>query len=155
MLRAKLYKKGVSVWISWVLAMMLAVMLGTIYFGWMKDYTIDTVDDMQERGDYITVCEGSAIWIKNICQNTQTLNMNITNSKDLKIDEVMVRIINAYNEPQTNTRNITLTPGETKNIEVLKQEITKQIEVIPVVYKNKKRIVCSSRKVTLNNIGFC
>lgn len=149
------YKKGVSVWISWVLVMMLAVILGTFYFGWMRTYAIETVDDIEERSEYITLCEGTAVWVKNICQNTQTLNMNITNSKDLKIDEVMVRIINVFNDPQTSTRNITLRPGKTESIDVLKQEITKQVEVIPVIYKEKKRIICSSRKVTISDIAFC
>ena len=153
--RKRLCKKGISLWVSWVLVMMLAVILGTVYFGWMRDYAVETVDDVQERSDYITVCESSGIWVKNICQNTQTLNMNITNSNDLKIDEVIVRTINVYGDPTTDIRNVTLIPGETKNIEVLKQEITKQMEIIPIIHKDSRRIICSSRTVTMTGIGFC
>ena len=148
-------KKGVSVWVSYVLLMMLAVILGTFYFNWMKGYTLETVDDIAGRSDYITICEGTGIWVKNICQNTQTLNMNITNSKDLKIDEIMVRTISVYNDPQATTRNLTLRPAKTESIDVLKQDITKQAEIMPVIYKGKKRIICSSRKITINDIPFC
>ncbi len=148
-------KKGISVWIAWVLVMMLAVILGTFYFTWMKGYTTETVYDMQERSEYITICESTGLWVKNICQNTQTLNMNITNSKDLKIDEVMVRITDVYGDPKVSTRNITVWPGKTESMDMLKQEITKQIEVIPVIYKDKKRIVCSSRTTTISSIPFC
>lgn len=149
-------KKGVEAWISWVLLMGLGVALGTVYFAWMRGYTQETVIvGIGGKSEFLTTCEGVAIMVKNVCQYTQTLNMNVTNTKDLKIDELMFRIYDIHLNADVRETNITIRPGKTQSVNMVKQGIVQDIEIIPVVHKGSKRLVCEERRVTEQNVKFC
>ena len=148
-------RKGVSVWISWVLLVALSVMIGTLVLQWSKSHTVKTVEDITEKGEILTLCQETGIAVNSYCQNTQTLNINVTNNNNRKVDSLMVRAFDIYSNPDGGARNISLEPEKTKAVVVVKQGVLKRAEVMPVIMVGKKTVVCQSRKVTLETIEFC
>ena len=148
-------KKGVAEWISYVMLTALAVSLGALVLHWSRSTTEETVDDIVARGDALTLCEASGIDVSGLCQNTQTLNMEVTNTKDVKIESIQARMFDIYKRPQTASRNITILPQQTKSLQILKDGILKKAEIMPVVKKDSKRIVCQSRALSFDDVPVC
>ncbi|MBI2145416.1 hypothetical protein HYU18_03790 [Candidatus Woesearchaeota archaeon] len=148
-------KKGVSVWISWVLLTAFVVMLGVIVLQWTKSHTTETVEDIVEKGDILTFCQETGIAVTDYCQDTQTLNMNITNNNNRKVEALLVRGFDIYNQPQGGQKNLTIVPEKAVQVELVKQGVLKRAEVMPMITVGKKRVVCQSRKITLESIEFC
>lgn len=149
-------KKAASVWISWVLVVSLVVILGTFFFQWSRGFTTDSVEDATNRGDNIVLCENVAFRIDNVCQNTQTLNINITNSDRLSIDGLIFRMFDIYDNPFSviiNTSSID--PEESQSIDVIKQGVVSSIDVIPLTKQKRKFIVCQASAVSTQDLPFC
>jgi hypothetical protein len=51
--------------------------------------------------------------------------------------------------------NVSISPSETENLEVIKHGTLSQAEITPIVLKDGREIFCESSKITLNNIEFC
>lgn len=151
----KLNKRGIAAWISWVMIMGFAVALGLFFFAWVRGFATDATSDIVDKGNQITLCESTSVRADKYCQDTQTLNINVTNSNNLRTDELMFRFFDIYDESELRTVNITIVPSETKNLRIVKQGIVKQMEIVPVLYNDKKRIVCESQKVTITVIPIC
>lgn len=148
-------KRGISVWVSWVLIMGFAIALGVFFFSWVKGFASESSDDIVERSDKITLCDSASLRIDKLCQDTQTLNINVTNVNTLKTDELIFRLIDIYEESELRNVNFTIKPGETKGLILVKQGIVKQADVIPVIHKDRKRIICENKKVALNKVEMC
>ena len=148
-------KKGVEVWISWVMLIAFSVLIGSIVLQFTRSHTTSTVDDLTEKGEILTLCQETGLAVNSYCQKTQTLNMNVTNNNNRKVEALMVRGFDIYNNPQGGERNISLAPDKTKSVSVVKQGVLKRAEVMPMIVVGKKRVVCQSRKITLEPIDFC
>jgi hypothetical protein len=148
-------KRGVSVWISYVMLTAMVVSLGILVLRFSRDNTEQTVEDLVERGDALTECEQTGIHIREACQDAQTLNMNVTNVNNRRVDELLVRTFDIYRNPGSGGLNVTILPQETKEVSVIKQGISTRAEVIPVVRKSGSRIICQSRSVALEEISIC
>ena len=148
-------KHGISEWISWVMLVALAVIIGTFVLQWSKSHTTKTVEDITEKGEILTFCQETGIAVNSYCQNTQTLNINVTNNNNRKVDSLIVRAFDIYNNPDGGARNISLEPEKSKTVIIVKQGVLKRAEVMPVIMVGKKRVICQSRKITLEKIDFC
>ena len=148
-------KKGIAAWISWVLMMGFAVALGLFFFAWVRGFATDSTADLVDKSNRITICESASVRADRYCQDTQTLNINITNTNNLRTDALIFRFFDIYDESELRNVNATILPGETENLIVVKQGIVKQMEIIPMLYKDEKRIVCESKKVTITVIPIC
>ena len=155
MVNVRTNKKGVAEWISWVLLVALTVLIGSIVINWTRSHTTKTVTDITEKGDILTRCQETGIAVTAFCQNTQTLNINISNNNNRKVDALRVSAFDIYNHPLGGDKNITLDPEKTKSVSVVKQGILKRAEVMPVIKVGSKAVVCTSRKITLEPIAFC
>ncbi len=148
-------KKGIAVWISWVLLVAFSVLIGSVVLNFTRSHTTATVDDLTEKGEVLMLCQETGLAVNSYCQKTQTLNMNVTNNNNRKIEALVVRGFDIYNNPQGGERNISLEPDKTKSISVVKQGVLKRAEVMPLIIVGKKRVVCQSRKITLEPVEFC
>jgi len=150
----KLSKKGVSVWISYVLVILFTVTLSVFMYNWIFGHAESTRDKMLTLVD-TDECQLVGIKLE-ACQNTQTLYINATNIKNVVIDRIVFRLINVYDEPERRETNITISPGETIKINLLKDYgITNDLEALPTLVKDDKQIICESRKATLSSISLC
>lgn len=148
-------KRGVSEWLSWVLLTAFVVMVGAFVMQWTRSQTTETVDDLTAKGEVLAACQESGVSVDTYCQNTQTLNINVTNNNNRKVDGLLVRAFDIYNNPQGGSKNVSISPEKSKALQVVKQGILKRAEVMPIITVGKKRAVCQSRKITLEDIGFC
>lgn len=148
-------KRGISVWISYVMLTALVVALGFMVLTWSRSTTQETVDDIVARGEALTLCEISGVDIRSICQDTQTLNMEVTNTNDVRVVGLWARMYDIYDSPQVSARNLTIEPQETKSIKLIKQGIISEAEIMPVVRKGNTLINCQSRTVTFEPVPVC
>lgn len=148
-------KRGISVWLSWVLLVALSVIIGSAVLQWSRSHATETVEDITAKGDVLVLCQETGIGVLSYCQNTQTLNINVTNNNNRKVDSLLVRGFDIYGNPDGGSRNISLEPEKTKAVVIVKQGVLKRAEVMPVIISGKKSVVCQSRKVALEDIGFC
>lgn len=155
MVKLKNNKGGVAEWLSWVLLVALAVIIGTFVLQWTRGHTTETVEDLTEKGEILAFCQETGLAVLGYCQDTQTLNINVTNNNNRKVDAVIVRGFDIYNQPQGGQKNISLDPEKARNVVVVKQGVLTRAEVIPIIVVGKKRVVCQSRKVAIEGIAFC
>jgi hypothetical protein len=151
----KMSKKGISVWISWVILVAFTVMVGSFVLQWSRNNASVTVEDIKEKGEILTMCQETGVSVSGYCQKAQTLNINVTNNNNRKVDALIVRASDIYNMPQSAQKNVSLSPEESKGVSIVKQGMLKEAELMPIIIIGKKRVICQSRKVLLQNIGFC
>ena len=148
-------KKGVSLWLSWVLIVAFIVALSVFMFNWMSSFTESQKDKIVRLTDG-DECNYISLSIE-LCQNTQNLYINATNNQDVALDKLIFRVFDIYDDYQTKERNISIKPGEKKKIELLKYGITTRIEIIPVIIKPKDNteITCQNRMIESTTINNC
>jgi len=149
-------KKGVSIWISWVLILALMGILATITIAWLNDFTLSSTTRIKQVYD-TAECNYVSVSIDYVCQNTQTLNMNVTNLKNIDIDKLIFRIYDIYGNPDVKEVDTLIRHGSsnTEKLEIIKQGVTDRIEVVPITIKDKKEVICEKRQVSVETISFC
>lgn len=156
MIKMKGYgKKGIEVWLSWVLLVAFSVLIGSLVLQFSRSHTTQTVNDLTEKGEILTLCQQTGVAVNSYCQKTQTLNINVTNNNNRKVDALLVSGFDIYGKPQSGERNISLQPEKSRSVSIVKQGVLKKAEVMPVIIVGKKRVVCQSRKITLEPVDFC
>ena len=150
-----LNKRGVSVWISYVLLTALVVSLGFLVLSFSRDSTQVTVDDIVERGEALRLCGVSGVDVRDLCQTTLVLGMNVTNTNDVRVVGLWARMFDIYGDPLVSSRNVTIEPQETLELNVLKQGVVGKVEIIPVVKGDGKLIKCQSRAVVFEPVSVC
>jgi hypothetical protein len=146
-------KKGVSLYLSWVLLIVLAVTLSVFVYKWVSGLAKETTSDLIRQYDGED-CSKVSLRIEKSCQDTQALYINITNNNDLGIDAVLVRLFDIYKQPSVVERNISVDPGRTEQVSVIKQHSVRQVEVIPVRHVDDFVIVCTKR-VAKADVSVC
>lgn len=147
-------KKAVAPWVSYVLLIGLSVMLGVLVLNWSRGLATSHSSDLKDRAETSSSCENLGVRIDRICQNTQTLNMNVTNNNNLRLDGLSVLMVDIYDAPQLREANVTIKPEEKAFVKVVKQGIVKRVELTPAT-GTSKRISCQGRKVMTENIPIC
>ena len=149
-------KKGISIWISWVLIIAFMAILAIFMFSWTSNFADSHTDRLKEVYNSVD-CNFVTISIDTICQNTQTLNMNITNRKNIDIDKLIFRIYDIYGNPEAKEVDVFIRHGKanTEKVKVIKQGVTSIVELIPVVIKDNNKIICEDLEIKAKNIRFC
>lgn len=148
-------RRGASLMISFVLLTLLGVSVGVGFLAWSKGFASSSVSDLERRSEHVTLCESAGVQVRSLCQNSQTLNMNVSNSNNVKIDELLVLLYDIYNEPQRRSINVTIKPSETRAVVLVKQGIAAQLELVPVLQSGKNRVICQSRRLEISDIPIC
>ena len=155
MIKKVLNKKGNSMWISWILLMAFAVVISIFMYDWIFGFSSDAASDLEQRTYAAEGCDDISIAILGICQDTQTLYINITNTKNLRVKQLVFRVYDIYDEPETKTKTLDVFPGRTESVQVLKQGRTGRLEIIPVSKKKDSTIMCNERMVIKEDIPTC
>jgi len=154
MMGRKIGKKGVAEYLSWVLLISFAAAMSVFMYSWINGQVQTNTQDIQQRAD-TALCDNVGINIISVCQNTQTLNMNISNVKVLGISSLTFRFYDLYDNQDQRSINVTIRPGEKQDIQVIKQGTLKQAEIIPVTKQENTIITCAKSKLTIENIKIC
>ena len=147
-------KKGIAEYVSWVLLISFAAAMSIFMYGWISSQVETHSQNLQERSD-TSLCDDVGINIVSVCQNTQTLNMNISNVKMLGISRMDFRFYDLYDGKDQRSVNLTIRPGEKESLEVIKQGTLKQAEIIPVTIQDDTIITCTKSKIIIENIKVC
>lgn len=149
-----MHKKGIEVWISWVVLVAFVIFLGTMVFYWMRDFSADRITDLQDRLDVREKCDLVGIELSEvISKNAQTLNMKVTNRDYLAINQV---VFSLYGDKSSfimaNISNITLKPNSSKTIDISQNSSipTVRISAVPVIIDSGKQIYCTDKRIEAN-----
>ncbi|PLW79523.1 hypothetical protein C0585_07300 [Candidatus Woesearchaeota archaeon] len=147
-------KKGVSIYLGWVLLMAFMVSLSTLVYFWMSTHVEEQAEKIVERSDE-NLCEFTSLSINGFCQDEIFLHLNITNSNDKRIESLKFQLFDLYDEPMENELTISLKSSGSESIKILKHGTLSQAEIIPLIEKDQREILCESSKLILNDIDFC
>ena len=148
-------KRGVAVWISWVLVVAFAALIGSLVFKWMIVYVKEQTVQIEERVYDESLCEDLSLVVKDLCQKDQKLNFKLLNNGFLTVDRLIFRMFDVENNPFVVEQAIELSPGRTENVEVIKQGHINNLEIIPVTIENNREIVCQQSTASFNEIEVC
>jgi hypothetical protein len=147
-------KKAISDWISWVMITLLMVTLGVFVYRWSTEYAKSTAGDLESRA-YSSDCDSVAIEVVDACQNDDTLNINVANKKDIRIDKVMFNFFDVFGNTESREAKIRLEVGKPMLISILKQDTIKTIKVLPALYRGNKWVICSDKEIEYSDVKFC
>jgi len=147
-------KRGVSVYLGWVLLMAFAVMISTFMYGWMTTHVEEQTKQIDERADE-HLCDSVTFSIIGQCQDNYEYLFNITNTNTMRIEGFKIRLFDIYDEPFQTSINTTLKPSQTLNYKTLKHGTLAQAELIPLVISKDRDVYCEASKVILQNIPQC
>ncbi len=160
-------KRGISLWIEFVLLMAFAVGLSIFLNNWMKDYTLKTTETIKERNYNTELCDGVAISIDAACQSNSTqsnstpinLYINVTNRGNLRITKQILRIydnITTLANWEVHENTLLIKPGRMMRISNTSSlDYVGYIEVVPVTEKGDLEIVCAEKKAFINSVKNC
>ncbi|MBR9676509.1 hypothetical protein GOV04_00015 [Candidatus Woesearchaeota archaeon] len=150
-------KKAVMLWISWILLLAFVVTLSVFMYDWMTNYTTRTTTQITEHVYDTGECESVSVHTVSLCQNltSKKLQLQVQNTNVLKIDQLIFRMYDYYDNPLAIQKNITIRPQQTENVNVFLQSPVQNFELIPAVIKGKKLHVCENKAVVIDSIAEC
>ncbi len=146
-------KKAEGIWISWVLLVLLGVILSVIIYKWSVGLAKSDSEDIAKRLEG-SECRKISVRIDSVCQDSQTLYINISNNNDLRVDGMLFRMYNVLEQADIQEKNITIDPGRKETIEVAKQNAINQVEVVPF-RKVKNELIFCTEKIAAANVKVC
>ena len=148
-------KKGVSMYVSWVIVVAMVVGLSFLMYDWTISQVKGSAGSLERTTDD-TLCQSVSFSIDGICQNTQILYINMTNNNNIKIDTLQFRLIDLYGNSETKEEKISLYPGDREEgFSILKQGTLINIRIVPIITKDDKEIICQQSSIEKENILQC
>ena len=122
-------------------------------FGWIQAEAQSSASKLQERS-LLAYCNDMSISITDICQNSQTLNINISNTNVKRVDAIIVRLTDIYDNIEVKETNVTIIAFDDIQIDLIKQGTLRQVEIIPA-YDDEKRYICQNNIMKKVGIKQC
>jgi hypothetical protein len=148
-------KRGVSIWISWVLLVAFMVSISTFMYYFMSDFTKKSIDDVKDRVIDSKVCDNVGITISICLKKTNDLSFSVKNVNYITVDKIAIDLFDVFDRPQQKSKEFKLVSGNTKTFDLLKDGIIKEVHIVPVVYKDGKTVFCSNKQVIVAPISDC
>ncbi|RLE37458.1 hypothetical protein DRJ17_06535 [Candidatus Woesearchaeota archaeon] len=146
-------KRGIAIWMSWVLLIAFMVALSAFMNQWITGYSRSTAEDIETTYDEES-CTRVALDISG-CQESEKLNIEVENNGDLSIDKIIFRLYDLYSEVESKEKEVDIKAGKTKYVEVLKQGTIHMVESIPVLVSDDAVTVCRNKMHVLEDIETC
>jgi hypothetical protein len=165
-------KKGIEVWISWILLTAMVVILGVFMYQFMVAYTEDNTDMMEETLTDHRICQRTALAIDTICKvdsDPDQLELTLSNTGSESIDGVKIRLFdnatNFLNDSEIifYTDNLTFRAQQRKSVvynltESLYEDVS-LVALVPILFveteTGRTRVICSNRRVESNRVALC
>ncbi len=146
-------RKAVSELLSWVFIILLVVTLAIIAATFIENISESTTENIKTQIDRED-CNFVSI-APTMCQKPLTLYMNITNNNLLTIKEIRFRILYLDNSTQNTKQVLTILPAETIQLELLTNTLIQKLDIIPVIQKENKLIICEMSTFSTESINIC
>lgn len=133
----------------------LVILLGVLMYNWTLSQVKKSSEDLEKRTDE-SFCVGVSFNVDEICQNSQILYINITNTQNIKIEKLHFRLIDLYGNSESKEKEISLYPDETEiDFDILKQGTLSNVKITPIVKKEGQEIFCQEQSVEKEDIAQC
>lgn len=143
---------------SWILLFGMVVALSFVLYNWSIDQAKARSEEIKSRSDPL-VCSEIGISIKGYCQDSRSLQMNISNTNNHDISNIQLRLIGLYPEDEdylnTKVIDFELSSGDTEKLVTLKKGTLSQFTVIPVALRDGKMIYCEDQAIKKEGIRQC
>lgn len=166
------HKKGIEVWISWILLTAMVVILSIFMYQFMVSYTQENAGTTIQTISNHQTCERTGMRIDAACtvdETQDTFNMTLRNTGSQQIDEIRIRFFDNttdfLNESVIifNTGNVTFQPQQRKvtslNISEDLLEDLSIVSIFPVVYvstpEEEVHAICPNQKAERTEIETC
>ncbi|MBR9675545.1 hypothetical protein GOV05_00895 [Candidatus Woesearchaeota archaeon] len=147
-------KKGMGLYIGWVLLMAFMVSLSSFMYVWMTSHVEQQTQKLQESTD-TNICETLSISVQDYCQDEYELIFEVTNTKDVEIKSFKLLLFDLYDYPQDTIIDEDLKPSKTTTITSLKHGTLAQVEIIPQTINDDRLVTCQKSKTIIQNIPLC
>lgn len=150
-------KRGVGIYVSWILIFAFAVALSALMYKFMIDYTKSSSKDIEKVVINTDDCKSVSLSIEEACFDSGDLRMVLKNRNYAKIDKMNFRFFDADNRPgSTNLTDIPLSPNREKTI-TLGTGLSDVgfVQVIPIIFREGYEIQCESKKASSTDITTC
>ena len=147
-------KKGIAVFMSWVLLILIVVSLGVIFYSWARNYTKTTTTALVTSDD-TSMCDSASLYVEDSCQSQDLLYVDVENNGNVKFKGCVFSMVSLFGYTSYFRINKTVNVGNTKRFVVPKEGFIKQLQISPVLTINGKDFVCSKNSFSLLNISYC
>ena len=144
-------RKAQSQYLSWIIIIGMVITISFFLYNWSLQQARQTGESLEARTDPL-VCSEIGISIDGICQDQKSIQMNITNTNNLEVSSILVRMTGLYPEDSdylvSEVVPVNLLPGDSSHLVVLKKNTLSQVNIIPIAKKNRKDIHCEDKALT-------
>ena len=150
--------KAQSQYISWILIVGLIVAISYFLYSWSIQQAEIASSNIESSADPL-ICSAIGISVDGICQNYNSLEINVTNVNELKLEGFIIHTIGLYPETDnyldSDTVFYEIEPQDSERLLILKSGTIGQVELVPFTTKNKKYIYCDEQAIIKENIVQC
>jgi len=146
----KINKRAQSQYITWMIIISIVIGMSYIFYTWAVKQATTSGEAIEKQADPV-VCGNVGITMAGMCQDSNELRMNISNTNNLMLTGINIKTLGLYPEDEAYTSTIftstNIKSGETDKIIILKQGTLNQIKITPVTYRNGKNIYCEEKTI--------
>ena len=143
-------KRGQNQYMSWILIFGMVIALSFVLYNWSISQARERTEEIETRTDPL-VCEQLGISVESACQDFKSIKINITNTKNVEIDSLLIRTAGLYQEEddylETNIISEKIRPGETKKLVILKKQTISKITIVPIAKRKNKDVYCEEQAI--------
>ena len=147
-------KKGVSLFMSWVLLILIVISLGMGFYAWARSYAQSSAGRLvstQEKSS----CSSASLSITSICQTASLVYVDIKNTGSVEVKGILFSSLSLYDITNNFEVNQTIDVGETHRFAVPKQGVVQLFYASPVIFSNGNTVKCPTTEVSTDKIPFC
>lgn len=147
-------KKGVSLFMSWVLLILVVISLGMGFYAWARSYAQSSTGRLvvnQEKSS----CSSASLSLTNICQTASLVYVDIKNTGSVEVKGVLFSSLSLYDITNNVEVNQTIDVGKTHRFAVPKQGVIQLFYASPVIFSNGDTVKCPTTEVSTDKIPFC
>jgi flagellin-like protein len=156
--RRNFKQKGISPLIATVLILGFTVVLAVLVINWAIPFVRNIQDTTEETSNVQILCAQDVVFnIRNVCDSgTNQIKILVANDGVRKIDEFTVRSYRSDSDVEQDKMNFATLGIDSFNIDddtiTVDSEPIKQIELIPSVTINNKKVTCSNNIRRFGNL---
>ena len=153
-------KKGVSVWLSWVLLFTFAVAISAVGFRFIIPIVEKSTIDLKKVVFNTDECRQIAISVEGACQDNsaQVLNITIRNRNYIRIDKLTFQVFGAGNQPLFTNHTTSKHGPQREKVYSIPTNTSGTITfatITPRIFREDLEIVCQDRGSSVTTIPSC
>ena len=144
--------RGQSQYLSWIIILTLIISISFVLYRWSVAQAQSTSEELQARSDPV-LCSDVDISVDSICQTFRTVEANITNVNNRRVDGIRYSGVGLYpDDPDyldSKTVYKTIDTGDDEHFSILKKVTLSQVEIVPIVKRGNRDIICEEKAETV------